>query len=127
MDINQNNIIRGRLTSPSNADYRSNSISSRTLSVSYHKRIEINNNLLNKEFTEPIDSSQLSYDNSNEQGNPISEATNNSTTTRKQCGTNKTLALNKTPKPQDKDTMNNDSNTSSQDDVINIQILYDPN
>jgi len=98
MGVDQNNIIRERSTSPSNVSFRRNSISSRASSVPYHKKMEINNNLLDEEFTEPIDSSQLSYNDSNGQGNFMSKATDNNTITRKQHGTNEALALKKASK-----------------------------
>lgn len=57
MNIENNDNIRKRLTSPSKESSKSNPILSTALSISYHIRIEINNNLLDKEFTEPINSS----------------------------------------------------------------------
>ena len=57
MNIKNNDNIRKRLTSPSKESSKSNPILSTALSISYHIRIEINNNLLDKEFTEPINSS----------------------------------------------------------------------
>ena len=61
IDIDNFDNIRRRLTSPSKTSFRSSSISSTTFSILYHKKIEINNNLLDKKFTEPVNSSQLSY------------------------------------------------------------------
>ena len=55
MNINNFDNIRRRLTSLSKTSSRSPSISSTTLSILYHKKIEINNDLLDKEFTEPVE------------------------------------------------------------------------
>jgi len=103
IDIDNFDNIRKRLTSPSKTSFRSSSISSTTFSILYHKKIEINNDLLDKKFTEPVNSSQLSY---------IS---------------NMALALKNMPKPQGKSTNSKDSNTSQSDDIINIQLLYNSN
>jgi len=62
MDIDINcDIIRGRSALSSKASSRNSSVFSSTSSASYHKYIELNNNLLDIEFPEPINSSQLSY------------------------------------------------------------------
>ena len=45
MDIDSNNDIRKRTTSPENLSSNSYSVSLIALSVLYHKRMEINNNL----------------------------------------------------------------------------------
>ena len=55
IDINNFDNIRRRSTSPSKTSSRSPSISSTTSSISYHKKIEINNDLPDKEFTESVD------------------------------------------------------------------------
>ena len=57
MNINNFDNIRRRLTSLSKTSSRSPSISSTTLSILYYKKMEINNDLLDKKFTEPVDSS----------------------------------------------------------------------
>jgi len=57
IDINNFDNIRRRLTSLSKTSSRSPSISSTTLSILYYKKMEINNDLLDKKFTEPVDSS----------------------------------------------------------------------
>ena len=80
MDINNFDNIRRRLTSLSKTSSRSPSISSTTLSILYYKKMEINNDLLDKEFTESVDSSQLSYKNNSGKGIHASEATDNSST-----------------------------------------------
>ena len=66
IDINSNDDVKERTTSLENSSFRSYSVSSMASSVPYHKRMEINNNLLDKEAIEPINSSQLSYAESRE-------------------------------------------------------------
>jgi len=67
MDINKNNKVnnyddvRGRSPSSSNISSKSVSVVLKTFSISYHKRIVINNNVPDEEFRKPIDSFQLSY------------------------------------------------------------------
>jgi len=80
MDINNFDNIRRRLTSLSKTSSRSPSISSTTLSILYYKKMEINNDLLDKEFIESVDSSQLSYKNNSGKGIHASETTDNSST-----------------------------------------------
>ena len=78
MDIG-NNIIRGMSTSSSRISLRESSTHLITSLSPYHKRMEIQNNPLNKDVQEPIDSSQLSYASNKEQiGNLVRRATNNS-------------------------------------------------
>ncbi len=78
MNIDNYDDIRGRSTSPSKTSSRSPSISSTTSFIPYYKKIEINNNLLDKEFTEPVNSFQLLYNDNNRKDIPISEVTDNS-------------------------------------------------
>ena len=61
IDIDSNNDIRRRTAFPSNLSSRSYSVSSMASSVSYYKRMDINNNLLDEKTTKFINSSQLSY------------------------------------------------------------------
>jgi len=90
INIDNFNNIRGRSTSPSKI---SPSISSTTSSILYYKKMEINNNLPDKKFTEPVDSFQLPYKNNSEEDIPISEATDNSSNRNQQYASNKALAL----------------------------------
>jgi len=60
MDIN-NNIIRGKSASSSKFSSKKSSTHLAASSIPYHERMEIQNNLLSKDFQKPIDSSQLSY------------------------------------------------------------------
>ena len=60
IDINCD-IIRGRSALSSKASSKNSSVFSSTSSAPYYEYIELNNNLLDIEFPEPINSSQLSY------------------------------------------------------------------
>jgi len=60
-DIDFSTNIRGRSHSSSKTITRSVSLSSSAFFVSYHKRMEINNNLPDDDFKEPANSSQLLY------------------------------------------------------------------
>jgi len=99
MDINNFDDIRERLTSSSKKSFKSPSISSTTSSIPYHEKIEINNNLPDKEFTEPVNSSRLSYKDNSREGIPVSEATDISSTKNQQYVSNKALALKSMSKP----------------------------
>ena len=62
IDININcDIIRERSALSSKASSRNSSVFSSTSSAPYHEYMELNNNLQDIEFPEPINSSQLSY------------------------------------------------------------------
>jgi len=75
MDIDGFNSFRRRNNSPSNVSLRSSSVLSKASSVPYFKRIEIKNDLPDKDIVEPINSSQLSYNNNNSEGNSVSRVT----------------------------------------------------
>jgi len=77
MNIDNYNDIRGRTTSSSKTSSRSALITSNASSILYHERMEINNNLLDKEFRDPIDSSQPSYKDNNKEKNPVSKVVTN--------------------------------------------------
>ena len=66
IDFNKNvdnfDNIRERSPSPSRVTLRSTFIISKTSSIPYHKRMEIQNKFLEEEFKKLINSSQLSYD-----------------------------------------------------------------
>jgi len=100
MDVDTD-IIRGISASSSKFSSRESSTHSTASSIPYHERMEIQNNLLNKDDQEPVDSSQLSYALSNGQvGNLVREATDTSPQKRAQYACNSASALNNTPKPQ---------------------------
>jgi len=95
IDIN-NDFIRGRMNSPSNASLRSALVTSNAFSVPYHKRIETNNDLPDKKVRNPIDSFQLSYKDKNKADNSVRKATNKDSTRNQQHVQNKALALKNT-------------------------------
>ena len=79
MDINSidnYNDVRKRTHFSNNVSTRSMFVVSQVFSLSYHKRMLINNNLPDKEIMEPIDSSQLSYSGDGQRRNCNSIATN---------------------------------------------------
>jgi len=82
--------------------------------------MEINNNLPDKEFIEPVNSSQLSYKDNSEEDIPVSKVIDNSSTRNQQCTLNKTLALKDMPKLWDKSMNNKDPNMSHIDNIINV-------
>ena len=61
--VNNFDSARERFPSSSNVSSRSASVKLKISPILYHKRIVIQNNLSDKEFREPIDCSQLSYNN----------------------------------------------------------------
>ena len=99
MDIDTN-IIRGRSTSSSKTSLRELFTHSTTSSTPYHERMEIQNNFLNKDIQELVNSSQLSYVSNNKQADKlVSKTTDNSPQERAQCVRNEALALNNTSEP----------------------------
>ena len=66
--VNNYDNARERSSSSSFVSSRSTSVESKASSIPYYKRIVIQNDLLDEEFKEPIDCSQLPYNN-NCQGN----------------------------------------------------------
>ena len=75
IDIDGFNSFRRRNNSPSNVSFRSSSVLSKASSVPYFKRIEIKNDLPDEDIVEPINSSQLLYNNNNSEGNSVSRVT----------------------------------------------------
>jgi len=75
MDIDGIDSFRGRNNSASNASSRSSLVLSKASSIPYFERMEIKNNLPDKDIVEPIDSSQLLYNDNNDEGNSVSRAT----------------------------------------------------
>ena len=127
IDINNFNNIRRRSTSPSKISSRSFLISSTTSSILYHKKIKINNDLPNEKLTEPVNSSQLLYKDNSREDISVSKVTDNSSTRNQQHVLNKTLSLKSMFKPWGKDINSKDPNMSHADNIINVQISYDPN
>ena len=86
------------------------------------------NDLLNKDVQEPIDSSQPSYTLNKEQvGNLVRRAADNSSYKRVQWAQNEAPALNNTPELQDKGVVNVNANTCPLQEVFDIQLLHDIN
>ena len=75
MDIDNYDNIKGRKSSSSKASSRSTLISSSVSSQSYHKRIVLNNDLSDKKFVKPVNSSQMFYKNKSKEINTVSKAT----------------------------------------------------
>ena len=98
MDVNCDNIIRGRSALPSKANSRSSSIFSSTSSAPYYECMELNNNILDVNIRDPINSSQLSYKNNIEKDEFVSKVANTIPSARKQCVSNEAPALKTAPK-----------------------------
>ena len=127
MDININcDIIRERSALSSKASSRNSSVFSSTSFAPYYEYIELNNNLLDIEFPEPINSSQLSYADQVDVGESVRKVTDNILSRRGQYISNEVLVLTITSTPQGKGATNNRTNENAQDN-INIQVLYDVN
>ena len=95
-NINMNidiNIIRGRFASSSKLNLREFSILSNTSSSLYYERMEGNNNLLDKDIWNPIDSSQLSYEENVEVDKSVIMTTDKHSQGGSQCVSNKVLVL----------------------------------
>ena len=120
-------IIRERSNSSSSISSRSTSIVSKVSSMSYHKMIEINNSLLDKEFVNLINSSQLSYKDNDGAGNLVRKTTDTDFIRNQQCIQDESIASKNISTAQGKSTSQHYANMSQSDDVINISILYDPN
>jgi len=105
MDMDVNDIIRGRSTSLSRMTSRSASIVSNILSCIYHLKMEHNNDLPDNMAVDPIDSSQLLYSRDDEaEGNLVSKkASDPSSAKEPQCVQYTNSIPNKAPKPQGKD------------------------
>ena len=126
MDVDCDEIIRGRPVLPGKANSRSSSISSSTSSIPYHECMEINNNIPDVDIREPINSSQLSYKDNTEKDESVSKVADTIPLARKQCVSNEAPALKTAPKPGGRGVSNNNSNSSPQE-TFNIQLLYDIN
>jgi len=74
MDIDID-ITRERSIFSGSKSFRSTSIVLKASSMPYYKRMEINNDLPDEKFVNPIDSSQLSYKDDNGAGNLVRKVT----------------------------------------------------
>jgi len=116
MDIDNFDNVRERSPSSSRVTSRSNSVISKISSIPYHKRMEIQNDFSEEELREPINSSQLSYDDQCQESHCVSMVIDPVLPQGSQCVSNEAPALNTSSPPYVDDN-----------DVINIQLLYDPN
>ena len=123
MDINKvenadnNNDAKEKPCSSSRNIFRSTSMSSTDTETSYINRIVIeDDDPSNGAPKEPTDSFQLSYKDPSQVGNHVSEISDNVSSNSPPHVNNETLVLN----------IPNASYINGDDDVINIQILYDP-
>jgi len=114
--VNNYDDVRRRSPSSSNVFSRNISVVSKASSIPYHERIVINNNTSDEEFREPIDSSQLLYKDKSQANSHVNMVINPISPQESHYVSNKALAL-------------NISNLLciDDDDVINIQLLYNPN
>jgi len=114
--VNNYDDIRGRFPSSNSINSRSASVLSKTSTISYYKRMEIQNDFPDEEFREPINSSQLLYNNKSQESHCVNMAIDLVFPQVLQCISNEVPALNfLCPTHIDNDG------------VINIQLLYDSN
>ena len=119
MDINVTKKVdnfdnaRRRSPSSSNVSSRSASVELKASSIPYHERMVIQNNLLDEEFREPIDCSQLLYSNNCQGNSHVNMAVDPIIPQEPQHVSNKILAL------------NSNSPCVDNNNIINIQLPYD--
>jgi len=99
MDVD-NNIIKEKTSLFNKANLKSLSISSKPSTIPHHKCMEINNDLLDDEVWDSINSS---YVGETEVGDLVRTSTDNDFISENQCGGNKVPTLKKAPKPYGKD------------------------
>ena len=92
MDINSNNITRGRSDLPNKLSFRCSSVSSSSFSILYYKYMEIDNNRLEYEDRKPINYSQVFYEDRTNGSISVSGVANNFFTVRRQYFLNEALA-----------------------------------
>ena len=126
IDIGINSILRERSNLTNKSYLRSSLVFSSTFSISYHEHIDIDNNKLDNDNREPIDSFQLSYVDNSNKDKPISRMADNSPTNRIQYVSNEVPALMSSFPTQGHDNNSNGSN-SDQQSIFNISVLYNIN
>ena len=95
--------------------------------------MEINNDLLEEDHTNPVDSSHLSYTRTAKVGESVSTATDKKADSNSQCVDNEVPALKRVPKPHGKGKgkkIKNDDPTSLEhmfNNVCNTQIVMTQN
>ena len=114
--VNNYDDVRGRFLSPNSINSRSASVLSKASTISYYKRIEIQNDFPDEEFREHINSSQLLHDDKSQESHHINIAIDPVFPQGPQCISNEILALNFLC-----------STHIDNDGVINIQLPYDSN
>ena len=114
--VNNYDDVRGRFLSPNSINSRSASVLSKASTISYYKRIKIQNDFPDEEFREHINSSQLLHDDKSQESHHINIAIDPVFPQGLQCISNKILALNFLC-----------STHIDNDGVINIQLPYDSN
>jgi len=92
MDMDSN-IIKERSTLSSKTSFRNSLVFSSTSSTSYHKHMKLNNNFLEDESQEPIDSSQLFYASQVDIDESVKKVTDKILLMRGQYISNKELVL----------------------------------
>ena len=111
IDIDSN-IIRRRSNFSGSISSKSALISSKASSMLYHKKMEINNSLPNKEFVNFIDNSQLSYKDNDGAGNLVRKVTDTNSIRNQQCIQGKGVAPKNTSTTQGKSTSQHCTNMS---------------
>jgi len=116
-NVNNCDDARGKTSSLfSKVSLRNASVSSKASSIEYHVRMEIQNELPDKEFMEPINNPQLLYNNNSTKTPHGNKAIGQNSPRGPQHVSNEAPVLNPSTAPQVDD-----------DNVINIQLPYDPN
>ena len=114
--VNNFDSARGRSSSPSNVFSKSVLVKSKASSIPYHKRMVIQNDFPDEKLREPINCSQLLYDNNCQETSHVNMAVDSVIPQGPQHISNEALALNTSSFPCIDDN-----------DIINIQLPYDPN
>ena len=126
IDMNiDSNFIKRRSTSLSKTNSREALVLLNASFTPYYERMKINNNLLDGDIWDLINSSQISYDNNVEIGNSVRKMTDNYISRDLQHIWNKALALKNILKSQDEGVFN--TNMYPSQDTINIQLPYNVN
>jgi len=88
-----NSKLRGCLAISSKCSSREFSILSNASSISYHRRMKINNDFPEEDYTNPVDSSHLSYARTAKMGELVSMATDKEATSNSQYVDNEVPVL----------------------------------
>ena len=122
---------RGHSAISSKCSSRESSILLNASSIPYHRRMEINNDLPEEDYTNLVESSHLSYAGTAKVSDSVSMATDKEAASNSLRVDNEVPALKRVPKPCGKGKqIEGDNPTSSEhmsNNVCNTQILYDEN